>query len=630
MRAHLATRRPAGLPCSSTPLGAFARSIRHARLVVWRSAMNSVPASDPAVVRTPPINLRTRTEIEDEVRRRVEAERQRLRDLARLQQDEVQHFRRPMERPFTAAERDNVTILIGGLTWKHDALLKAAFESAGYRVQVMPMPDVAAFQLGKEYGNNGQCNPTYFMVGHLIKFLQGLESQGMARRDIIDRYVFFTAGSCGPCRFGMYESEYRLAVQNAGFDGFRVLLFQQTDGIKAASGEPGLKFTVDFGMATFNALNLGDVLNDVAYQIRPFEVRSGETDRVIDESMEMLTTRLRDRRTTDVSHRLPAALRAKLAQRKALKDWTDSLGKIHEHLYGRYTARMLHDVREQLASVEVDRLRVKPVVKVTGEFWAQTTEGDGNFRMFSFLEREGAQVMVEPIGTWVMYMLWLAKATHAERRMVTAKPRGAWELRGRLGDALGFHGKQTSFDAGRAFYMRQYARTVDALGGIAHPLLRLEDLAKLAAPYYNVFAKGGEGHMEVAKNIYYTVHKKCHMVLSLKPFGCMPSTQSDGVQSAVMSHFKDMIFLPIETSGEGEVNAHSRVQMALGEARAKARAEFQQVLESTGRQLDDIKEYVATHRELRSPFYHVPVTAGVTGTAASFVLHVSKRMRRGR
>jgi len=230
------------------------------------------------------MSLRTRQQIEDEVRRRVEAERQRLLDIAIRERDVVQHFRRPIERAFTAAERDAVTILIGGLTWKHDALLKAAFESAGYRVQVMPMPDVAAFQLGKEYGNNGQCNPTYFMVGHLIKFLQGLEAQGMARQDIIDRYVFFTAGSCGPCRFGMYESEYRLAVQNAGFDGFRVLLFQQTDGIKAASGEPGLKFTVDFGMATFNALNLGDVLNDVAYQIRPFEVQQGETDRDSDRS----------------------------------------------------------------------------------------------------------------------------------------------------------------------------------------------------------------------------------------------------------------------------------------------------------------------------------------------------------
>ena len=72
------------------------------------------------------------------------------------------------------------------------------------------------------------------------------------------------------------------------------------------------------------------------------------------------------------------------------------------------------------------------------------------------------------------------------------------------------------------------------------------------------------------------------MVLALKPFGCMPSTQSDGAQSAVMSHYKDMIFLPVETSGEGDVNAHSRVQMALGEAKAKTKLEFKAALDSTG------------------------------------------------
>ena len=60
----------------------------------------------------------------------------------------------------------------------------------------MPTPDVAGFQLGKEFGNNGQCNPTYFMVGHLIKYLQGLEAKGLSRQEIIDNYVFFTAGSC--------------------------------------------------------------------------------------------------------------------------------------------------------------------------------------------------------------------------------------------------------------------------------------------------------------------------------------------------------------------------------------------------------------------------------------------------
>jgi len=97
-------------------------------------------------------------------------------------------------------------------------------------------------------------------------------------------------------------------------------------------------------------------------------------------------------------------------------------------------------------------------------------------------------------------------------------------------------------------------------------------LARLAHPFYHSLARGGEGHLGVGKNVYYTENHLSHVVLALKPFGCMPSSQSDGVQSAVVNRFPEMIFLPIETAGEGEINAHSRVQMALTEAKMKARA----------------------------------------------------------
>jgi predicted nucleotide-binding protein (sugar kinase/HSP70/actin superfamily) len=132
--------------------------------------------------------------------------------------------------------------------------------------------------------------------------------------------------------------------------------------------------------------------------------------------------------------------------------------------------------------------------------------------------------------------------------------------------------------------------------------------------------------LEVAKNIYYSSKNLAHMVLSLKPFGCMPSAQSDGAQAAVVEQYKDMIFLPIETSGEGEVNAHSRVQMALGSARVKAKEEFKSVLSKTGKSLEDLKTYVENHPEMKKPMYQVPVAEGIVGTAANFVLHISDLM----
>ena len=88
-----------------------------------------------------------------------------------------------------------------------------------------------------------------------------------------------------------------------------------------------------------------------------------------------------------------------------------------------------------------------------------------------------------------------------------------------------------------------------------------------------------------------------------------------------------MIFLPVETSGEGDVNAHSRVQMALGEAKAKTKLEFKASLDSTGRTIEEIRAYVDEHPELKSPLYKVPKTDGVVGLAANFVRHVAERMK---
>jgi predicted nucleotide-binding protein (sugar kinase/HSP70/actin superfamily) len=567
-------------------------------------------------------------EQDQQVQQRLAAERARLREQAGL--NSPSHFHRPIERAFKAEERNRVTILFGGFTWKHEDLIRAVFQGCGYNCEKLPVPDVAGFQTGKEFGNNGQCNPTYFTVGNLVQYLQFLEKQGISRQQILDNYVFFTAGSCGPCRFGMYEAEYRFALKNAGFDGFRVLLFKDSDGIKAESGEPGLKFTVDFGFGMLNAMHLGDVINDLVYQIRPFEANKGETDRVFRETVDGLCEDLKNRKAFEIEQIAPDWAKPKFKNNKILRNTFNVFGKWHEHMWGKDYLKALHNARERMDSIEVDRTRVKPVVKITGEFWAQITEGDGNFHMFEFLEREGAQVIVEPIATWVAYLMYQAKA-HAIAKWPVNRPHRNpkwYELNKQFANYIGLHKKLWGIGAGQRMWNFFYHRTIKHLGGITHQLVPQTELAELAHPFYNQFARGGEGHLEVGKNVYYTIHKLCHMVLALKPFGCMPSSQSDGVQSAVINKFKDMIFLPIETSGEGEVNAHSRVQMALGEAKVKAKSEFEQCLKSTGKSLQEIRQYIDEHPELKRPFYHVPHREGVAGTAAQFILHVSDRIDR--
>ena len=113
---------------------------------------------------------------EDLIQRRLEEERARLARELGIEEVEREHHARPVEHRFTASQRPHTTLLFGGLTWKHEKLIHGALEGLGYRPRPCRTPDVAAFQPGKEYGNNGQCNPTYFTVGNLVQYLQELET----------------------------------------------------------------------------------------------------------------------------------------------------------------------------------------------------------------------------------------------------------------------------------------------------------------------------------------------------------------------------------------------------------------------------------------------------------------------
>jgi predicted nucleotide-binding protein (sugar kinase/HSP70/actin superfamily) len=510
-------------------------------------------------------------EIESELKTFEAAERKRL----GLKSEPIRHWHDPNPREFTRRQREETTILIGGLTIAQDVLLQAALEAIGYRIEVLPCPDTEALHYGKEFGNRGQCNPTYFTVGNLIKRLVSLrDKDGIPVAEIVRSYVFLTAGACGPCRFGTYATEYRKALRDAGFEGFRILLFQQQGGFKQATGpDIGLEMVPRFFIQIIKALVAGDVLNAIGYRIRPYEVCAGETDRAIERSKQILCDALRKRRSI-----LSALWRC----------------------------------RNELLSVKVNRLQPKPKVMIIGEFWAMTTEGAGNYGLQRFLESEGAEVDVQSVTAWMLYMIWQNQRDIRRRLDLRGEDEGGKGLVGRDGPRSLRRLWMAEWTLHAVF--RAFAA---CLGLERYHLPDMDEIADLAQPFYDVELRGGEGHMEVGKLIEAVTKNKAHMVISVKPFGCMPSSGvSDGIQSAVLNRLPEAIFCPVETTGDGEVNFQSRVLMYLFKARRKAKDEFQSALRRRGFGLDEAANRM-DDRSKRST--HYPKHA-VAGSAANLVL----------
>lgn len=523
--------------------------------------------------------------LEQNVENELKAYEEQLRKELGIEDGGVNQFEKPFEEKFLKQSRETTTVLFGGLTLAHEQFLEYAIRGMGYKVEALSCPDNEALSIGKEFGNRGQCNPTYYTVGNLVKHLQQLrDNNGMSVQEIKEKYVFLTAGACGPCRFGMYEAEYRKALRDAGFDGFRVLLFEQSKGISKAAGdevaeEGGIDFNKDFFMALIQAVMIGDLINDLGYQLRPYEVKKGETNKVLEEAKRMVGE----------------------AMNKGLK-----------------LEPVLKKVRDMFDAVDCDFTRVKPKVKITGEFWAMTTEGDGNYHMGEWLESEGAQVLVEPVSTWVDYLLYTAKHD-------LVKSFGLPDNEGKVSRIKQL--KTYALTSALKIYFRgRYDKYRKLLGMKPYALPNQGKIHQLAQEYYNIDLRGGEGHMEVGKNIYCVLEKKAHMVISVKPFGCMPSTQSDGVQSKVVNDYPECIFIPIETNGDGEVNIKSRVQMKLYEAKVRCREEFQRTLNGFGVTTEEFRTVVDKDPALKRGLLTLPHEE--VGEAANLLHLVAKRLKK--
>src|SRR6266567_3848212 len=496
-------------------------------------------------------------------------------------------YRAYTPRPFTRGERDSVTILFGGLHWRAERVLQAVLEGSGYRARVLPIATKEDLLTGREVADIGQCCPTSFTTGNLVNFLKG-EAGRIGVEELNKKYIYLTAGSCGACRFGQYHQSYELALRNSGLGAFRMFLMAQDQlDQKTAMGD-GLDLNLPLTLGLLWGIFVTDLVQDLEYQVRPYEVVPGQTDAVVKESVEYLYEIFRTRPPRD------------------------SWRSVTWHLTSSYFTKALREIHRKFSTIEVDRLRVKPTVKITGEFYLQTVEGDPNYNIHRWLEAEGAEVYPAGITVWMDYLLRLGLQ--------------------RFEDYSGIEkGARLKLGAGRAvqaIYRGVVSRLRRAMGNLPRDIPHQLELRRLAAPYFHSRLDGGEGDMLVGKAIWAHQKKKAHMICELSPYSCMPNTMSIGAMAGVLGKYPEILYAPLEIKGDAEVHALSRCQMILTEARKRAQKELDEALASTGLSLEQVRAYVDKHPEMKRATYRVPHGDAV-GTAANMVLHVAKKLGRG-
>ncbi len=153
----------------------------------------------------------------------------------------------------------------------HMAMIRNAFLSEGYRMDILQTTHRAIVDEGLRHVHNDTCYPALLVIGQLIDAVKS----GKYDPEKIALLITQTGGGC---RASNYIHLLRKALKRAGFDYIPVVSLN----LSGMEKNPGFKLTVPFLRKLIYALLYGDLLMLLANQTRPYENEPGSADRLVD------------------------------------------------------------------------------------------------------------------------------------------------------------------------------------------------------------------------------------------------------------------------------------------------------------------------------------------------------------
>ena len=193
--------------------------------------------------------------------------------MAKLEYDETGRLL------FTQEMRKEYTILIPQMLPIHFGFFAKLLARSGYNVAILNNDGKAVVDSGLKYVHHDACYPALLVIGQMIDAIQngGYDPHKVA---------LLITQTGGGCRASNYIHMLRKALEKAGLDYIPVISL--SFGLEK---NPGFHWTVGLIRRLIYGMMYGDLIMNVANQVRPYEVNPGDTAAHVDH----WTTELLDR-----------------------------------------------------------------------------------------------------------------------------------------------------------------------------------------------------------------------------------------------------------------------------------------------------------------------------------------------
>jgi len=342
----------------------------------------------------------------------------------------------------------------------------AALRAEGFRAEALPLTTREDVQLGRQYTSGKECVPMMLTVGTALhRFARDANPR--------DKFSYFMPTSHGPCRFGVYHSLHKIALEQSGYaDRVAVLSPDEINYFQ--------DMTPNFTVRLWTGFVAHDLLQSMLFDVRPVETTTGAANAIFDAALAQLVTCM--------EKAPPSGL----------------LNTIKELAGGMWGVKaIIAEAARDFARIP-DRSRKLPTVAVVGEIYVRLDPFANDF-VIEKLEARGLRARLAPFTEWLEYATYLSEKRVEDGKTVRGDNRWA--------NALTALVQKTT-------YRVLYRLCQEALGWPARE--KIDEVIEASEPYVH---KELEGEAALTLGGPVLAYQRGHIqgVVSVGPHECMPS-----------------------------------------------------------------------------------------------------------
>ncbi len=411
---------------------------------------------------------------------------------------------------FTKEMKKDYTIITPNMAPIHFELIKNVLESFGYHIDLLRTTGREIADEGLKYVHNDTCYPALLSIGQMMHALHS------GKYDL-HKVALVMTQTGGGCRASNYIHLLRKALKKDGLDFIPVISINLS-GLEKNSG---FKITLPLLRRALAALTYGDLLMLLKNQTKPYELKSGESDRLVRSWVEKLTKLFE---------------RGKAFSQREVRNYFDEIA--------RSFSQIPTEKRETLK------------VGVVGEIYVKYSPLANN-DLEQFLFEQGCEVMVPGIMGFMIFKV--------DNRLEDIALYGGNPAKKQLCTVLKSY--FTKFETDLIEAVKKYPQFTPPA-----PYRRLKELA---AEVIGPGCKMGEGWLLTAEMME-LIESGYENVVCAQPFGCLPNhIVGKGMIRKVRELLPSANIVPIDYDPSAtRVNQENRIKLMLavaGEKKGEAR-----------------------------------------------------------